>query len=175
MNSFIHDTFDRIGSEGSKLVRFNKRRTLSSREVQSAVKLILPGELARHAISEGTKAVTKYAQPWKYIEWSLSSFSFFPLFYQSPLWINSNDISCSCCGCSFLSLLFALWILQCLAWRVILNSVFEVLPLLRISDLLWCLMPFNEVYCFLLVVGCSILILLIDKGIIPGTSQDGKY
>jgi len=31
MNSFIHDTFDRIATEGSKLVRFNKRRTLSSR------------------------------------------------------------------------------------------------------------------------------------------------
>ena len=66
MNSFIHDTFDRIGTEGSKLVRFNKRRTLSSREVQSAVKLILPGELARHAVSEGTKAVTKYIQQWFY-------------------------------------------------------------------------------------------------------------
>jgi histone H2B len=64
MNSFIHDTFDRVATEGSKLVRFNKRRTLSSREVQSAVKLILPGELARHAVSEGTKAVTKYIQ-WK--------------------------------------------------------------------------------------------------------------
>jgi histone H3/H4 len=62
LNSFIHDTFDRIATEGSKLVRFNKRRTLSSREVQSAVKLILPGELARHAVSEGTKAVTKYIQ-----------------------------------------------------------------------------------------------------------------
>ena len=62
MNSFIHDTFDRVANEGSKLVRFNKRRTLSSREVQSAVKLILPGELARHAVSEGTKAVTKYIQ-----------------------------------------------------------------------------------------------------------------
>ena len=62
MNSFIHDTFDRCATEGSKLVRFNKRRTLSSREVQSAVKLILPGELARHAVSEGTKAVTKYIQ-----------------------------------------------------------------------------------------------------------------
>jgi len=62
MNSFIQDTFDRIATEGSKLVRFNKRRTLSSREVQSAVKLILPGELARHAVSEGTKAVTKYIQ-----------------------------------------------------------------------------------------------------------------
>jgi histone H2B len=60
MNSFINDTFDRIALESSKLVRFNKRRTLSSREIQTAVKLLLPGELARHAISEGTKAVTKY-------------------------------------------------------------------------------------------------------------------
>jgi histone H2B len=60
MNSFINDTFDRIAVESSKLVRFNKRRTLSSREIQTSVKLLLPGELARHAISEGTKAVTKY-------------------------------------------------------------------------------------------------------------------
>jgi len=60
MNSFINDLFERIASESSKLVRYNKRRTLSSREIQSAVKLILPGELAKHAISEGTKAVTKF-------------------------------------------------------------------------------------------------------------------
>merc|ERR1712031_72248 len=60
MNSFINDSFEKIALEASKLVRFNKRRTLSSREVQTAVKLILPGELARHAISEGTKAVTKF-------------------------------------------------------------------------------------------------------------------
>ena len=60
MNSFINDIFDRIAIEGSKLVRYNSRRTLSSREVQTAVKLLLPGELAKHAISEGTKAVTKF-------------------------------------------------------------------------------------------------------------------
>jgi len=60
MNSFINDLFERIATEASKLVRYNKRRTLSSREVQSAVKLLLPGELAKHAISEGTKAVTKF-------------------------------------------------------------------------------------------------------------------
>ena len=60
LNSFIHDTFDKIAFESSKLVRYNKKRTLSSREVQTSVKLLLPGELARHAISEGTKAVTKY-------------------------------------------------------------------------------------------------------------------
>jgi len=60
MNSFINDLFERIALESSKLVRYNKRRTLSSREIQSAVKLLLPGELAKHAISEGTKAVTKF-------------------------------------------------------------------------------------------------------------------
>ena len=60
MNSFINDIFEKIALEASKLVRYNKRRTLSSREIQTAVKLILPGELAKHAISEGTKAVTKF-------------------------------------------------------------------------------------------------------------------
>lgn len=60
MNSFINDTFDRLALESSKLVRYNKKRTLSSREIQTAVKLLLPGELAKHAISEGTKAVTKF-------------------------------------------------------------------------------------------------------------------
>eukprot|EP01017_Pseudomicrothorax_dubius_P031213 TRINITY_DN3961_c0_g1_i1.p1 TRINITY_DN3961_c0_g1~~TRINITY_DN3961_c0_g1_i1.p1 ORF type:complete len:151 (+),score=65.25 TRINITY_DN3961_c0_g1_i1:94-546(+) len=60
MNSFVNDIFERIALEASKLVRYNKRRTLSSREVQTAVKLLLPGELAKHAISEGTKAVAKF-------------------------------------------------------------------------------------------------------------------
>ena len=43
-----------------RLGRYNKKNTLSSREVQTAVRLLLPGELAKHAVSEGTKAVTKY-------------------------------------------------------------------------------------------------------------------
>ena len=33
---------------------------MTSREVQTATRLLLPGELAKHAVSEGTKAVTKY-------------------------------------------------------------------------------------------------------------------
>ena len=36
-----------------------QRKTISAREIQTAVRNILPGELAKHAISEGTKAVTK--------------------------------------------------------------------------------------------------------------------
>jgi histone H2B len=62
MNSFINDTFDRLSTESSKLVRYNRKRTLSSREIQSAIKLLLPGELAKHAVSEGTKAVQKFTR-----------------------------------------------------------------------------------------------------------------
>jgi histone H2B len=61
MNSFINDVFEKIAGEASRLVRYNRKHTLSSREVQTAVKLLLPGELAKHAVSEGTKAVTKYS------------------------------------------------------------------------------------------------------------------
>ena len=60
MNSFINDIFERIASEAGRLSRYSGRQTLSSREIQTAVRLILPGELAKHAVSEGTKAVTKY-------------------------------------------------------------------------------------------------------------------
>jgi histone H3/H4 len=60
MNSFVNDVFERIAGEASRLAQYNRRRTISSREVQTAVRLLLPGELAKHAVSEGTKAVTKY-------------------------------------------------------------------------------------------------------------------
>lgn len=60
MDSFVHDIFEQIAGECSRLAHQNKRKTISSREVQTAVRLILPGELAKHAVSEGTKAVTKY-------------------------------------------------------------------------------------------------------------------
>ena len=60
MCNFISDLFERIGNEAANVCRFSKKQTLSSREVQTAVRLILPGELAKHAVSEGTKAVTKF-------------------------------------------------------------------------------------------------------------------
>ena len=42
-----------------ELAAYSKKSTISSREIQTAVRLILPGELSKHAISEGTKSVTK--------------------------------------------------------------------------------------------------------------------
>eukprot|EP00798_Chlamydomonas_sp_ICE-L_P024051 gene24051-biopygen18551 len=60
LNSFINDIFDKIASEAACLARYNKKPTVTSREIQTAVRLVLPGELAKHAVSEGTKAVTKF-------------------------------------------------------------------------------------------------------------------
>ena len=65
MNSFINDIFERIAGEAGKLATYNKKATLSSREIQTAVRLMLPGELAKHAVSEGTKAVTKFSSSQK--------------------------------------------------------------------------------------------------------------
>ena len=60
MNSFVNDIFERLAGQASRLAQQNKKSTIGSREIQTAVRLLLPGELAKHAVSEGTKAVTKY-------------------------------------------------------------------------------------------------------------------
>ncbi|KAB5592395.1 Histone H2B [Ceratobasidium theobromae] len=61
LNSFVNDIFERIATEASKLASYSKKSTISSREIQTSVRLILPGELSKHAISEGTKSVTKFS------------------------------------------------------------------------------------------------------------------
>ena len=60
MNSFVNDLFERVALEASKLARYHGKLTLSSHDIQSSVKLILPGDLAEHAIAEGTRALNKF-------------------------------------------------------------------------------------------------------------------
>jgi len=60
-NDIIYDMMKRIAEEGKNILQnITKAATLSSREIQTAVRLVLKGELAKHAVSEGTKAVTKF-------------------------------------------------------------------------------------------------------------------
>mmetsp|Transcript_23414 Transcript_23414/g.43081 ORF Transcript_23414/g.43081 Transcript_23414/m.43081 type:complete len:140 (-) Transcript_23414:115-534(-) len=63
MESCVNDTFDRLTAEASSLMRHagsKGKDTLGSREIQSATRFVFPAELARHAISEGCKAVMHY-------------------------------------------------------------------------------------------------------------------
>lgn len=54
MNSFVNDVLERPAAEASCPARYR------CREVRTAVRLLLPGQLAQHAVSKGTKAGTKY-------------------------------------------------------------------------------------------------------------------
>ncbi|KAG4957519.1 hypothetical protein JHK85_043899 [Glycine max] len=49
-----------LAFEASKLNNYIGHMTLSSREIQGAVRLVLPGELGKHAIVEGVKVVNNY-------------------------------------------------------------------------------------------------------------------
>lgn len=60
MVSLLDDIHERVAREAGALVRVAKRRTLTARDIQSATRMVLRGELAKHAVAEGTKALTKY-------------------------------------------------------------------------------------------------------------------
>lgn len=60
MNSFVGDILDKLSDEAARLSVYTRKSTITAREIQTVTRLMLPGELARHAVCEGTKAVTKY-------------------------------------------------------------------------------------------------------------------
>ena len=51
---------EKIAVEAGKLVIHSKKSTLGSREVQAAVKLVIPGELATHSNIEAVKAINSF-------------------------------------------------------------------------------------------------------------------
>lgn len=61
VSNLVIDMAERLCREVVTLMEMTKKSICSSRHVQAAVRLCLPGELAKHAVSEGTKAVTKYS------------------------------------------------------------------------------------------------------------------
>nr|XP_027804108.1 histone H2B type 1-N-like [Marmota flaviventris] len=59
VNMFLKDIFERVAREASRLAHYNKRSTDASQELHTAMRLLLPQELAKHAGSKDTKAATK--------------------------------------------------------------------------------------------------------------------
>jgi hypothetical protein len=52
---FIMDLFERLATEASRCCKYAKKETISSREIQTATKLILPGEIAKHGLCKNLK------------------------------------------------------------------------------------------------------------------------
>jgi hypothetical protein len=63
MISFVNDIFERIAAEASHLDHYKKRPTITSREIQTVVRLLFHCETAKQAMNEGPKAVTKHRLP----------------------------------------------------------------------------------------------------------------
>ncbi|XP_004412482.1 PREDICTED: histone H2B type W-T-like [Odobenus rosmarus divergens] len=61
LDSFVKDMLERIADEAPRLARSTKCSTITTREIQTAVRLLLPGEIGKHhAESEATKAIIRY-------------------------------------------------------------------------------------------------------------------
>ena len=60
LDTLAEDIFYRIAQEASSLQKITNKHTMSAREIETATKLVLPGELQKHAITEGAKACKKF-------------------------------------------------------------------------------------------------------------------
>nr|ADK66837.1 putative histone 2B [Karlodinium veneficum] len=62
MNCCVNDAFERVSLEAVKLSRLSKSKVLAPRDIISACRLVLPGELSKHAVAEGSKTLMRYKQ-----------------------------------------------------------------------------------------------------------------
>lgn len=60
VNSFVEGMLLTLSREAARIARANKESTISEHTIAKAVRLFLPGELCKHAVSEGIKACQKY-------------------------------------------------------------------------------------------------------------------
>lgn len=60
LNFLVNKLASAVINTATELADLNNQSTLDIKVVQSAVLEVLPGELAKHAVSQGTKAVTKF-------------------------------------------------------------------------------------------------------------------
>ncbi|XP_040855471.1 late histone H2B.L4-like [Ochotona curzoniae] len=60
LDCFVRDLFERIADEAASLVRNKKGSTLTYRDIQSAIRLVLPSQLYKYADSQANKALIKF-------------------------------------------------------------------------------------------------------------------
>ncbi|GFQ70864.1 histone H2B [Trichonephila clavata] len=60
MNSFVIDIIESIAAESSRLAHNQESSTITCQEIQTALRHLLPCELAVHAAFEGIKAMKRY-------------------------------------------------------------------------------------------------------------------
>lgn len=59
-NNFLNDILMKIIMESSNLVKNSHKKTLQYKDIESACKLILPGQIREYAIMKGNDALSQY-------------------------------------------------------------------------------------------------------------------
>uniref|UniRef100_A0A914H4K7 Histone H2A/H2B/H3 domain-containing protein n=1 Tax=Globodera rostochiensis TaxID=31243 RepID=A0A914H4K7_GLORO len=62
VNSFINDMFNRICADATRIASIEGRKTIKMRDMDNAIKLVMPDGLAKRTVSAGIKALTKYKE-----------------------------------------------------------------------------------------------------------------
>lgn len=62
INNIVVELFEKIMSEARTLMIYSKRQTLSSREIEAAIRLHFPGELQKLAIQTSKNSLLKFSQ-----------------------------------------------------------------------------------------------------------------
>jgi histone H2B len=57
LNDMICDLMERLATEAQSIREMNNKRTLNMRDIQTAARLMLPGQLSTHAFYEAHRAV----------------------------------------------------------------------------------------------------------------------
>ena len=60
VNSLVVDIMKAIVNEAATLHRYRKSSTMTALDIQSAIKLKMPGELAKHMVNEMARNVAAY-------------------------------------------------------------------------------------------------------------------
>jgi len=60
VNALVEELENRVSNKAFDLAKFQKKSTLSAKHMQTATKVVFPREMGGLAISEGTKATTKF-------------------------------------------------------------------------------------------------------------------
>ena len=62
LNQIVGDKFDCIMKETRMLIVADKRSTVTSKDVETAVKLMIPGELGQNSVKAGRAALVKFSK-----------------------------------------------------------------------------------------------------------------
>ena len=60
MNSIVLEFYRTVAKEAQALNGKTGKKIMTAQDIQSAIKIVVPGELCKHAVAQAATAITKY-------------------------------------------------------------------------------------------------------------------